>query len=141
MVWGSKKRPSPPPVRQEREFIEWLLRYGEEFELFRQIYSRNLEGYVRNLTDAVMKELRDHPSRDELSERKGAMAVFYLKTFMPLVEKRGGLHLMEPQSQAAAATLQVKMLMMAYILKYKYSDVVTIAEEGICGPLEDIYSR
>ena len=80
-----------------------------------------------------MKELADHHSHDGLSERYGAMAQFYVETFMPLVEKRGGIHLMEPQSQAAA-TLQVKMLTMAYILKYKYDDTLTVVEEGICGP-------
>jgi hypothetical protein len=88
-----------------------------------------------------MKELSAHPSQEELSERRGAMAQFYVETFMPLVEKHGGIHLMEPKSQAAAATLQVKMLIMAYILKYKYNDALTVAEEGICGRLEDIYSK
>ena len=55
-----KKRPSPPPVEQEEQFVEWLLRYGKEFEVYRKIYKSNIDGYVRINKEAVLKELRDH---------------------------------------------------------------------------------
>lgn len=139
MSWGTKNRPPPPSVRQEHEFIEWLLRYGKDFDIYRAIYHRDIDKYVRINLESVRKELSNNPDSERLSDRLGAMCQFYAEQFMPLVNRKGGIHLLEPQFQAHVAMLQIKVQVLHYILKYKYNDTLTSAMEGVAGPLEDLY--
>lgn len=141
MFWKSTKRPDPPLADQERPFVEWLLRHGKDFEIYRRIYRRDVDNYVRINLDAVMKELANHPTKESLSARLGAISLLYAEEFMPLVEKSGGLPFCEPKLQAYAAMIQIKANALHYILKYKHKDKLTIAQETVTGPLEDIYSE
>ena len=134
-------RPSPPSAEDEQQFVEWLLRYGKDFEIYRVIYRSGIEKYVRINLDAVMKELNDHSNIQSLRDRLGKMSTFYVEEFMPIVEAQGGIRKIEPRLQADIAMLQIKLQIIQYILKYKYSDKLTAEQEKVCGPLEEIYSE
>ena len=138
MFWHRKKRPSPPPLEQEQQFVEWLLRHGKDFEVFRKIYKSDIGKYVRINKQSVLQELTKYPNKETLSDRLGYLSTFYVREFLPLVEKRGGIFFLDPQAQAHVAMLQIKVQVFHYVLKYKYRDKVTSAMETICGPLEDL---
>lgn len=139
MFWHSKKRPSPPPAEQEEQFIEWLLRYGNDFEIYRKIYKSNIDKYVSLNIAAVMKELREHNDKNRLNDRLGKMSSFYVENFTPALEESGGLLFLNTMNQAAVAGVEIKITIFHYLLKYKYRDKITILSESVCGPLEDIY--
>lgn len=138
MFWRRRKRPNPPPVEQEEEFVEWLLRHGKEFGVYRKIYGRDIGKYVRINKQSVLEELAKCPNKESLSDRLGHLSTFYVREFMTAVEERGGILFLDPQSQAHVAMLQIKMQAFSYILKYKYRDEKTSMMETVCGPLEDL---
>ena len=123
---------------QEPEFIEWLLRYGEEFGVYRKVYKRGIENYVRINKQSVLEELAKCPNKEALRDRLGHLSTFYLREFMPGVEERGGIFFLEPQAQAHVAMLQIKLQAFNYILKYRYHDEVTSMMETVCGPMEEL---
>lgn len=135
------KRPSPPPAEQEEQFVEWLLLYEKEFEVFRKIYRKNLEPYLRLNKKSVLEELGNFPDKESLRNRLGEMSLFYAQHFMPILEKEGGISALgfrDTKTQASIAMLQIKIHILHYILKYKYKDEVTSYMETVCGPLENI---
>lgn len=138
LFWRRKNRPSPPPVEQEEEFVEWLLRHGKEFGVHRKIYGRDIGKYVRINKKSVLEELQKYPNKVTLRDRLGYLSTFYMREFMPAVEERGGIFFLDPQAQAHVAMLQIKLQAFNYILKYKYRDEVTSMMETVCGPLEDL---
>ncbi len=140
MFWRSKKRPNPPPADHEEEFVEWLLHYGKEFEVYRKIYKADLEKYVALNKREVMKELANYSDKDQLSDRLGKMSVFYQENCMPSVQKARGVMFLDPINQAVVAGIEIKIAIFHYVLKYKYKDMLTVLSEDICGPLEDIYN-
>ena len=77
MFWKTRKRPPPPAPDQDEAFVDWLLRYGQEFDVYRKIYVANIEKYVDINKRAVLKELRDHPDRESLNERYSAGCSLY----------------------------------------------------------------
>lgn len=142
MFWSDKKHPSPPPAEQEEQFVEWLLRYGKEFEVFRKIYRENLEPYFRLNKKSVLEELGNFPDKESLSDRLGELSLLYVQDIMPILEKEGGLRALgfrDTKAQASIAMFQIKVQIFHYILKYKYKDDVTSYMETVCGPLENIY--
>ena len=142
MFGSDKKRPSPPPAEQEEQFVEWLLRYGKEFEVFRKIYRKNLEPYLRLNKNSVLEELGNFPDKESLRDRLGEISLFYMQNFMPIIEKEGGIRALgfrDTKAQASIAMLQIKLQIFHYILKYKYKDEATSDMETVCGPLENIY--
>jgi len=142
MFWSKEKSPSPPPAEREEQFVEWLLRYGKDFEVYRKIYKSNIETYVRTNKNAILEELRNYPDRDSISRRNGEVSIIYAEGFMPLVEGAGGIRALgfqDTQVQAYAAMALIKLNLFHYILKYKYNDKTTRYMEEICGPLENIY--
>ena len=138
MFWKNRRRPKPPRIDQQQQFVEWLLRYGKEFRVYRQIYKRNIEKYVDINKQSVFEELENHPDRQSLSDRLDYLSIFYAKEFMPIVEKSGGLQFLDPNAQAHVAMLQIKIQVLFYISRYKYQDKVTTLMESVCGPLEDL---
>ena len=65
-----RTKPPPPSPHNERAFVEWLLRYGRDFELVRTIYGENLDSAVKIFADEAMKELREHNSHETLRARR-----------------------------------------------------------------------
>jgi hypothetical protein len=142
MFWREKKRPSPPPIEQETNLVEWLLLHGNEFETYRKIYRINLEPYLRINKISVLEELGKYSDMESLRNRVGELSQLYVQDFMPIVEGSGGIRALgfsDTKTQAFAATLLIKIKIFHYILKYKYKDAVTIRMERICGPIEKIY--
>ena len=144
MFWNKKKRPKPPPATHEEDFVDWLLRYGEEFEIYRKIYSANIEKFVSINKAAVMKELHGYPTHESLNQRYSDGCILYTEGFMSAVEKSGGvraLGLQDPQQQANVVMFQIKLLIFHYILKYKYNDAFIKHSEYLTGKTEELYSK
>ncbi|MCI0565019.1 MAG: hypothetical protein MN733_41670 [Nitrososphaera sp.] len=142
MFWKKRKRPAAPPPDQDEAFVEWLLRYGQEFDTFRKIYAANIEKYVDINKRAVLKELQDHPDHESLSQRYSAGCSLYAEGFMAAVNDSGGIRALgfqDPQLQANIAMFQIKLLIFHYVLKYKYKDRVVIHSEYITGESEELY--
>jgi hypothetical protein len=73
------RKPKAPPLEHQRKLIDWLLRYGEDFALYREIYSSNVERFIELFTESVEKELNANPTHAALRQRCDKCFDFYLE--------------------------------------------------------------
>lgn len=131
---------SAPPVDHIELFIEWILRHGRDFEHFRYIYRRNVETYVNAGRSLVLKTLSACPNETSLDKKVGELSQFFEQNFKPVVDKAGGLFELDAKTQAYVVQLQTQIMVLNYVLKYKYNSRSVQALEMGVGPLENIYS-
>jgi hypothetical protein len=94
-------RPSPPSPENERALIEWLLRYGRDFELVRTIYGSNLDRVVQLFANEAEKELREHNSHEALRARNDGTHRLFVEGFFPALNNDiRNILFLEPKRQA-----------------------------------------
>jgi hypothetical protein len=135
--------PSPPPPANERALIEWLLRYGRDFELVRTVYPSNLDRVIQLFADEAEKELREHDSHRALRDRSDRIHELFAEGFFPALNSdiRNILSL-EPTKQGHYMQIFVKMTLLDYLLLYKYKDNLQVAigkDDGLA--LENLYQE
>lgn len=134
-------KPSPPLPHNERAFIEWLLRYGRDFELVRMIYASNLDRAVQLFANQADKELREYNSHETLRARSDYIHRLFAEGFFPAISNDiRNILFLEPTRQAEYMQIFVKMALLDYILLYKYKDKLLVAKETVEGlGLEKLY--
>lgn len=75
--------PSPPSPENERALIEWLLRYGRDFEIFRTICASSLDLTAVLFRNEAEKELRKHNSHETLRTRNDRLYKLFAQRFLP----------------------------------------------------------
>ena len=126
-------KPSPPSPDSERALIEWLLRYGRDFELVRTMYGSNLDEAVALFANAAEKELREHNSHDALRDRNARIHQLFSEEFFPALNKdiQNIVHL-DPTKQGMYMQILVKMTMLDYFLLYKYKNTLLCKYKTNC---------
>ena len=114
-----KKVPPRPSIDDVQEFIEWMIRYDDQFKLFRKMVGKNLDGIIRAASQAITMELNEHRSGETLLDRLTIISEHF-QTIMPLIEKRGGVLNSPLEMQAAFYDCVTKMTIIPYFIKYKY---------------------
>lgn len=112
--------PTPPRIEDESQYIAWFIRYSEELKPIRELYKKNLDGFIAACVVGAQKELGKYSDGNSLFERVGDLAVFYESQINPLVEKRGGLKCCPPQLQGAAVSVIINISVISEFLKEKY---------------------
>jgi hypothetical protein len=134
-------KPPPPSPDKERALIEWLLRYGRDFELVRTTYGSNLDRAVELLANGAEKELREHNSYEALRARSARAHQIFNEGFFPALNNDiRNILFLEPTEQGRYMQIFTKMVLMDYFLLYKYKDPMQVAkfEETDFG-LEKLY--
>jgi hypothetical protein len=127
-------KPYPPSPHNERAFIEWLLRYGRDFEPVRMIYASNLDRAVQLFANQADKELREYNSHETLRARSDYIHRLFAEGFFPAVSNDiRNILFLEPTRQAEYMQIFVKMALLDYILLYKYKDNLLVAKETVEG--------
>jgi len=114
-----RKRPSRPSMNDEAEFVAWMIKYDDQFKLFREMTGPNLEGIIRAASQAIVQELAQHNTGEALLNRLTIVGENY-QTIMPLIEKRGGVLNSPLEMQAAFYDCVTKMSIIPYFIKYRY---------------------
>jgi hypothetical protein len=135
-------KPPPPSPENERALIEWLLRYGRDFEIVRKIYAPNLARAVQIFADEAEKELREHNSHEALRARNDLIHRLFNEGFLPgLNNQVHNILFLEPVQQGRVMQVFVKASLLDYFLLYKYKDKREIAMSmANCG-LEELYEQ
>jgi hypothetical protein len=132
--------PRAPSPENERGLIEWLIRYGRDFELVRKIYRSNLDPVTSILADAAQKELRDHNSYGSLLARSKKIRDLFLELYPSINNNILNILYLDPTNQAYYVEVYMKMTVLDYFLLYKYKDKFQAAmnrDEGL--GLEKLY--
>lgn len=118
-----KSKPELPPIENEEQVIEWLLRYSKDdvFKFLRKRYKHGFDKIIKVTIPFIMKELKDYPTGNALMVRAGDIATTYQDTFQPLIEARGGLRFCPDELLNGIIQVQIKIAILLYFLKYKYN--------------------
>lgn len=117
---GIFKKATPKPfVNDEKAFIEWMIRYDDQFKLFRKMVGNNLEGIIRAASQSISQEIDKYPSGEALLDRLTIIGKNY-DTIMPMIEKRGGVLNSPLEMQAVFYDCVTAMTIIPYFIKYKY---------------------
>ena len=115
-----KKIPPRPSINYEQKFIEWMLRYDEQFSLIRKYFRKKKWANVTKATiQEIMGDLNTHNNGQALMDHLCVIGEHF-QNIMPLIEKRGGVLNSPPEMQAAFIALTTKMTILPYFVKYKY---------------------
>lgn len=114
------KKPDPPPITNEAEYIAWFVEYGEELAPLRALHKHDITTFVRVCVKGAMKEIAPLHDGDAMFARVGDLAVAYETRIKPMVDKRGGLRKCPSELYGAAASLIVNILVLSELLKKKY---------------------
>jgi hypothetical protein len=134
-------KPSPPSPENERAFIEWLLRFGRDFELVRTIYASDVDRVVKIFADETVKELHQYDSHEALRERNDKIRRLFHDGFFPSLNNDiSNIRFLEAVEQGRYMQIFVKMALLDYVLLYKYKDKLQVAMSQEIGlSLEPIY--
>jgi hypothetical protein len=117
--------PIRPPISKEEAFVEWMLRYDEDTELFRQMISDgNLDHVVMSTTKEIIREVNENPSGEMLMDKLGTIGEYYQESLKPIIEKRRGIEFCPEEIQIVFLAFITKMLLLPYFVKYKYNEPV-----------------
>jgi phytoene dehydrogenase-like protein len=134
-------RPSPPSPENERALIEWLLRYGRDFEIARTICASTLDLTFALFREEAEKELCEHNSHEALRARNDRSYQLFAQRFLPALKYDiRNIRFLDQTEQGYVLQLFVTMTLLDYILLYKYKDelLAALSEETNFG-LEELY--
>jgi hypothetical protein len=114
-----RKTPPRPSMDDEPAFVAWMIKYDNQFKLFREMTGSNLDGIVSAASQAIVQELTRYASGEALLERLTVVGQHY-DTIMPLIEKRGGVLNSPLEMQAAFYDCVTKLALIPYFIKYRY---------------------
>ena len=141
MFWRKKDKEAPrserPSVENEKDFIEWLLRYGDDFKVYRDTTRRNTNKFVAFHSEIIMGELESLADEQSLSARIVACCDEYNEKLREQVDGAGGMELLPNYINDKASLLLVKLRLMMYILRDKYNGEITAPMVDVSGPFAE----
>jgi len=139
MFWRKKntnkvERSQRPPVEELSGFVEWLLRYGKDFDVFRQTLRGTVNNFVSTYTKRIAKDLDDCSDEASLTARIVQGCGEYAQ-FAALVDTAGGIQNLPSHIYDKAFPMLVELRLLMYVRNQKYRAELTPEMQAVGGPL------
>jgi hypothetical protein len=143
MFWRKKdsskvEKGQRPPVEQLGGFVEWLLRYGEDFDAYRKVVRGSMNSFISTCTQQVVKELETCADEASLTARIHEDCADFAANYQAKMETAGGLRNLPSHLSDKALPLLVRLRVMMYVRQYRYSLALTPDMLAVGGPLLNI---
>jgi hypothetical protein len=127
-----------PPVEELDAFVEWLLRFGADFEEYRQVLRGTMNGFVANYTPLIATEVSGCTDEAGLTRHLQAECVEYADNFKHLTDTAGGLKNLPSHLFDKVFPRLVKLRLLMYVRQQKYEVPPTAEMLAVIGPLNEI---
>ena len=121
---NSQRNMPTPPIKNEKDFIEWMLRNDEELEMFRALIpKKNIDLVVNSTVKEIMRELSEFPNGIALMNKLGVIGEYYQSTLMPMINDRGGIQSLPSCPEEIIIVFLsciTKFTILPYFIYYKY---------------------
>ncbi len=142
MFWKKKKKKisasERPSVSDTEDFVEWLLRYGKDFEIFRTSSQSTLTRFVRVQSENILQEFAANGDEESLTASIIAGCADYASNYQRLVDTAGGMRNLPSHVHTKAFPLLVKLRGLMYLLHHTYGTQLTEPMLAVCDPLDEI---
>ena len=140
MFWQKKRinRAQCPPVESIDDFVEWLLKYSDDFEEFRDAAQASLNRYVRNHSKLILQELGAQGDEESLAAYIDAGCDDYAQNYQNKVYSAGGFQNLPSHIHEKAFHLLLKLRVMMYVLHHRYGSELSAPMLAASGPLQSI---
>lgn len=145
MFWRRKDGNKPkieqsrrPPVEELEGFIEWLLRFGADFEEYRQVVRGSRNAFITSYTQIVAKDVADCADEASLTARIGEVCGDYLTNFKSRIDTAGALQNLPSHLFDKALPLLVRARALTYVRQHRYQAQPTDEMLQVLGRLNDI---
>jgi hypothetical protein len=143
MFWNRKSgnkvvRSSRPPVDELDGFVEWLLRYGTDFDEYRQVLRGTMNNFVATYTKQVSTEMASCQDEPSLTAHIDEGCTAYATQYHKLVDTAGGVRNLPSHIFDKAFPYLVRLRLLMYVRAHKYQMALTPAMLALAGPLLDI---
>ncbi len=141
MFWRKKSTVDSskcPSIDNIDGFVEWLLRYGEDFDAYRVGAQASMGRYMKSQTANVTEALATTPDEASLSDHLAAGLDDYMTNYNTLVETSGNFQNLPTHVHARAFPLIVKLRVMMYVLQHRYQQTPSDGLLSLLGPLKAI---
>lgn len=140
MFWRNKntrkvERSQRPPVEELNGFVEWLLRYGQDFDVFRQTLRGTVNNFVNIYTKRISQDLNDCADEASLTARIDQGCGDYSAQFKNVVETAGGLQNLPSHIFDKVFPILVELRLLMYVRNHKYQADLTPQMLVVGGPL------
>lgn len=138
MFWRKKnkvERAQRPSVEELNGFVEWLLRYGEDFAVFRQTLRGSVNNFVDTYTRRISQDLEDCADEARLTDRINQTCGEYTEQFKSLVDTAGGIQNLPSHIYDKVFPMLVEMRLLMYVRDHKYHADLTPEMQAVSGPL------
>ena len=129
MALFKKKLPQRPSINDEQAFIEWMMKYDDQFNLMREYIGKKYANVIKLSVQEILHDLNTHNNGQALLNHLCVISDNF-QNIMPLIEKRGGVLNSPPEMQSAFIALTTKMTILPYFVKYKYGLSLPFEFEG-----------
>lgn len=121
-----KSIPPRPSIDDEREFIEWILKYDNELKIYRKAYDKkHLDIVIQGDTDVILEKiLKPCNNGEELFNKLADIGKSH-ENILGMIEKRGGLPNCPPEIVNAYFGHIARLRILPYFIKYKYEMSLT----------------
>jgi len=122
-------RPKRPSIEDEEEFIIWILKYYDapDLRLLRKAFRFKLNYFIKMLAEDIIKNLNEHKDGYDLLDFLAEVQEHYVK-IISFIDKRGCFYESPHELQSAYLQLTAKMVILPYLIKYKYNIDIPLAE-------------
>lgn len=143
MFWRRKnankvERGRRPPVEQLDGFVEWLLRYGEDFDVFRQTLRGSVSNFVATYTKRISQALDTCADEPSLTSHIDTACGEYTLQYGAMVDTAGGLQNLPSHLYDKVFPILVELRLLMYVRGHKYQTEQTPHMLAVGGPLRDI---
>ena len=143
MFWRKKdsnklEKGRRPPVEELDRFIEWLLRYGEDFDQFRQVVRGSMNNFITTYTQQAAQEVGACADEASLTARIHEDCATFAANFQTKMDTAGGLRNLPSHLFDKAFPILVRLRLLMYVRQYKYSLALTPEMLAVSGPLLSI---
>ena len=145
MFWRKKdtnktkvEQANRPPVEELDRFVEWLLRFGQDFAEYRTVVRGSQSNFVNTYVEAVSKDVAGCPDEASLTAHVSGLCADYTENFKTLVDTAGGVQNLPSHLFNKAFPELVKLRVLIYVRQHKYQAAPTEEMLAAIGPLNEI---
>lgn len=113
------QKPTVPSVNDVEGFVKWMVKYGQDFALLRELYAGALDRFLEALWVDIRNEImqRNLTSSDALMTRAGELSEYYTANLEKPVNASGGIMGCRADLRLVATVIQAKMMVMFRLAK------------------------
>ena len=117
-MFFSKERPVASAIANEKKYMARFVEYSDELAFFRKLIGKNV--FAGPSIRGTLRELRNYPNPDALSDRLTELAIAYHTKLKPLIDARGGLHRCPSKITGVAAKIMLNMAVIQEMLTKRH---------------------